>query len=66
MVTSRGFSFPGGFGFTYTGMKVLNPNGTQFHGVGIVPDVKVQLTASALRDGVDEVLCAAIAVLKGQ
>jgi hypothetical protein len=60
-----GVQLPGGFGFTYTGMKVLNPDGTRFHGIGIVPDVEVQLTASALRDGVDEVLLAAIAVLNG-
>src|SRR5262249_26018360 len=36
-----GLQLPGGFGFTYTGMEVLNPDGGRFDGVGIKPDVYV-------------------------
>jgi C-terminal processing protease CtpA/Prc len=55
-----GASLPGTFGFSYTGMQVLNPDGSTFHGVGIHPDVEVPLTAADLRDGVDRDLQAAI------
>jgi C-terminal processing protease CtpA/Prc len=58
-----GVQLPGGFGFTYTGMQVLNVDGSQFHGIGIVPDVPVEWTATALRDGVDLDILAALDVL---
>jgi C-terminal processing protease CtpA/Prc len=58
-----GVQLPGGFGFTYTGMRVLNVDGSQFHGIGIVPDITVPATAADLRDGVDRDLLAAVAAL---
>jgi hypothetical protein len=61
-----GLSLPGGFGFTFTGMEVLNPDGSRFHGIGIEPDVYVPLTAQDLRDGVDRDLLTAIDLLNGQ
>jgi hypothetical protein len=61
-----GVSLPGGFGFTFTGMEVLNPDGSRFHGIGIEPDVYVPLTAQDLRDGVDRDLLTAIDLLSGQ
>jgi len=61
-----GVSLPGGFGFTFTGMEVLNPDGSQFHGIGIEPDVYVPLTAQDLRDGVDRDLLTAVELLSGQ
>lgn len=58
-----GVQLPGGFGFTYTGMQVLNVDGSRFHGIGIVPDITVPVTVADLRDGVDRDLLAAIATL---
>lgn len=55
-----GVQLPGGFGFTYTGMRVLNPDGSRFHGVGIVPTVAAAPTAADIRDGVDPELLAAL------
>lgn len=55
-----GVSLPGGFGATFTGMLVSFPDGSTFHGVGIVPDTVVAPTAADLRDGVDTVLEAAL------
>jgi C-terminal processing protease CtpA/Prc len=60
-----GVQLPGGFEFTYTGMQVLNPDGTRFHGVGIAPDLNVDVTAADLRDGIDRALLTAIGVLQG-
>ena len=58
-----GAQLPGGFGFMYTGMQLLNPDGSRFHGIGIVPDINVPVTAEDLRDGVDRDLLTAIAQL---
>jgi hypothetical protein len=60
-----GVQVPGGFGFSYTGMEVLNPDGSQHHGIGIEPDVYVPLTAEDLRDGIDRDLLTAIGLLTG-
>lgn len=49
--------------FTWTGMELLNPDGTDFMGVGIQPDVEVAPTREDLRDGLDPVLDAALALL---
>ncbi|MBI3950127.1 MAG: peptidase S41 [Acidobacteria bacterium] len=59
-----GVQLPGGFGFSFTGMEVLFGDRRPFHGMGIVPDVEVQPTASDFRDGVDRALQKAIEVLK--
>jgi hypothetical protein len=59
-----GLSLPGGFGFIYTGMNVRNPDGSVFHGTGIVPDIEVSPTAADLRDGIDRELLTAIEVLQ--
>lgn len=44
----------------FTGMRVVNPDGTRFHGVGIIPDIEVKLTVQGILDGRDEVLEAAL------
>jgi C-terminal processing protease CtpA/Prc len=62
---NAGISLPGGFGFSYTGMRVLNPDGSRFHGIGIVPTVRTSLTAADLRDGIDRDILAAVGVLGG-
>ena len=53
-------SLPGGFEFSFTGMEVRNPDGSRFHGVGIMPDVEVAITALDLQNGVDRDLLVAI------
>jgi C-terminal processing protease CtpA/Prc len=60
-----GVQLPGGFGFSYTGMQVLNPDGSRFHGVGIVPTVRTATTTADLRAGADPDLRAAIGALGG-
>lgn len=44
----------------FTGLRVVNPDGSQFHGVGIIPDLEVKLTVQGILDGRDEVLEAAL------
>lgn len=47
---------PGGFTLRYTGMLVLNRDGSQHHLLGILPDVAVSRTRVGLAAGRDEVL----------
>lgn len=58
-----GAYLPGGYYQMFTGMKVLNPDGSRFHGVGIQVDVEVTPTQAELAAGVDPELEAAVAVL---
>jgi C-terminal processing protease CtpA/Prc len=58
-----GVQLPSGFEMSFTGMEVLHADGADFHGIGIVPDVPVVLSAADFRDGIDPELEAAIAVL---
>ncbi|WP_437817157.1 S41 family peptidase [Sorangium sp. So ce1078] len=57
-----GLQLPGQFAFSFTGMDVRHADAQKsvFHGVGIVPDIEVALTAQAFRDGVDPELDAAV------
>jgi len=59
-----GARLPGGFYFTFTGMQVLFPDGSRFHGVGIQPDVEVGPTPQDYADGADPELEAAIETLR--
>lgn len=56
-------SLPGNFHVSYTGMRVIGPDGEPFQGQGIKPDIEVQPTADGLREGRDEVLERALEVL---
>lgn len=47
---------PGGFTVSYTGMRVIGPDGAPFHARGIEPDVRAAPTVEGLRAGRDEVL----------
>ena len=51
---------PGQIQMTFTGMNLLNPDGTDFHGIGIVPDIEVVPTPQQFADGADPELSAAI------
>lgn len=44
---------PGGFFIYFTGMRILNPDGSVFHGIGIQPDLPVEVTASDFAEGRD-------------
>lgn len=54
---------PGGYYFYFTGMRVLNPDGSELHGVGIPLDVEVAPTPEDYAAGIDPELEAAISVL---
>jgi C-terminal processing protease CtpA/Prc len=56
---------PGGGFASFTGMEVRNVDGSQFHGIGIVPDYVVNYTAQDFVDGRDRDLEKAIQVLHG-
>ena len=44
---------PGELQITWTGMDLKNLDGSDFHGIGIVPDVQVTPTAEDFAEGVD-------------
>jgi hypothetical protein len=56
---------PGRYYALFTGMRVLNPDGTDVYGAGIPLDVEVEPTAADFRDGRDPELEAAVAHLVG-
>jgi hypothetical protein len=58
------FTLPGGYGITWTGMKVLKQDGSQHHGIGIRPTIPVNPTQAGVAAGRDEVLERAVALLK--
>lgn len=56
-----GVLLPGAFGLTFTGLEVLQPDGSTFHGVGVLPDLTVPIAPSALANGADPELEMALA-----
>lgn len=52
----------GGYRVYFTGMKVLKHDGTQHHGVGILPDIYVEKTIKGVKEGRDEFLEKAIEI----
>jgi C-terminal processing protease CtpA/Prc len=58
------FDLPGGFTISWTGMKVLKHNGSQHHGIGILPNVYVTKTIQGIKEHRDEFLDKAIEVAK--
>jgi len=58
------FELPGGYSIRFTGMKVLKHNGSQHHGIGILPDVYVNKTIRGIKEGRDEFLEKAIEIAK--
>lgn len=58
---------PGGYHLSWTGMKVLKHDGSQLHGIGILPTVPAVPTLKGLREGRDDVLEKGIeVVMKGE
>ena len=61
------FAVPGGFTVTFTGIRVTGHDGrTPHHLVGIKPDISLSPTIAALRDGRDELLDRAVALICGK
>jgi hypothetical protein len=58
------FELPGGYTISWTGMKVLKHNGSQHHGIGIIPNVYVEKTITGVIEGRDEFLEKAIEIAK--
>jgi C-terminal processing protease CtpA/Prc len=56
---------PGGYSIRFTGMKVLKHDGSQHHGIGIQPTLRVERTIDGVIAGRDEVLERAIDVVSG-
>ncbi|MBM75341.1 MAG: hypothetical protein CMK59_08060 [Proteobacteria bacterium] len=54
---------PGQLMITFTGMNLLNLDGSDFHGIGVVPDLWVHPTQTDFANGIDPELASAIEVL---
>lgn len=57
------FTLPGGYRLVWTGMKVTKQDGSQHHGVGILPTIPVARTLKGVAEGKDEFLERAIEVV---
>jgi hypothetical protein len=57
------FLLPGGYTVNWTGVRVQKRDGTQHHGVGIIPTIPVSPTVAGIRAGRDEVLERAISLV---
>ncbi|MEL7221897.1 MAG: S41 family peptidase [Bacteroidota bacterium] len=57
------FDLLGGYSLSWTGMKVFKHDGSQHHGIGILPDIYVNKTIAGVRAGKDEFLEKAIEVI---
>lgn len=55
---------PGGFEITFTGMKVLNHDGSRYHGIGVIPDIEVNKTIKGVSEKRDEQMEKALEFLK--
>jgi C-terminal processing protease CtpA/Prc len=55
---------PGDYRMTWTGCKVLNQDGTQFHGIGIQPTIPTHRTIQGVIERVDELLEKALETVK--
>ena len=58
------FRLLGNYSISWTGMKVVKHNGSQFHGIGILPDVYVNKTVEGVKAGKDEFLEKALEIVK--
>jgi hypothetical protein len=60
------YKLPGGFTVTWTGMKVLKHDGSQHHGIGILPTIPVSRTRKGVAESKDEILLRAVEVVKAR
>lgn len=54
-------TLPGGFVVRFTGLKAVKQDGSQLHGIGIIPNIYVEQTAKGIKEGRDEILERAVA-----
>lgn len=59
------FTLPGGYKVIWTGMKVIKHDGSQQHGIGILPNVYIEKTIQGVKDGRDDFLDKALELAKG-
>ncbi|HEY0609934.1 MAG TPA: S41 family peptidase, partial [Chitinophaga sp.] len=57
-------SLPGGYTFSFTGLKATNHDGSQHYMKGVQPDITQQQTIKGIREGRDELLDKAIEICK--
>ena len=57
---------PGGIETMISGIGVYYPDGTETQRIGIVPDLEVKPTIKGIREGRDELLEKAIAIIEGK
>ncbi|HTI92111.1 MAG TPA: S41 family peptidase [Puia sp.] len=62
----NGFTLPGGFGLSFTGMKVAPMPGTTSHLQGVLPDITVGPTISSLAAGKDQIFEWALKIAKDE
>jgi len=60
------FKLPGGYNVFWTGMKVLKHDGSQHHGIGILPTVPASRTRKGVAEGKDEILLKGVEVVKSK
>ena len=54
---------PGQLQITFTGMRLTNPDGSEFHGIGVVPDIEVTADPADFAAGIDPELQEALDAL---
>jgi C-terminal processing protease CtpA/Prc len=57
------FRLHGGYNISWTGLKVLKHDGSQHHGIGILPNIYVEKTIEGVKQGRDEFLEKAIEIV---
>ena len=62
----RDFSIPGNIVEKFTGLEVLNADGSQTHLIGIEPTVPIERTIEAVRNGEDEYITKALELIKSK
>ena len=60
------YRLPGGYMISWTGMKVLNRDGSQHHVIGVLPTHPMEPTIEGLREGRDELLEAALKLVRSE
>lgn len=60
---ANAITLPGGYWIQFTGQKVLNNDGSQFHGIGVQPTVPASRTLAGVAARRDEFLERALALL---
>jgi len=58
------FGIPGGYRITWTGMRVVKHDGSQHHGIGILPTIPMKRTIKGIAENRDELLEKAVEAAK--